>query len=96
LNGNPFASLRTDKLNQIAIDVNLKFGKDSEESNFIIINLIVDEQNDFDDFVKNNPEVMLPTMLDFDNGLMIDPVNGPAITVSTPANSVKVSETSPS
>jgi hypothetical protein len=39
---------------------------------------------------------MLPTVLDFDNGLMIDPVNGPAITVSTPANSVKVSETSPS
>jgi hypothetical protein len=42
---NPFASLQPDKLNQMATDVNLKFGVNSEEATFIINNLVANEQN---------------------------------------------------
>jgi hypothetical protein len=53
--GNHFTSLHPDMLNQMAIDVNLKFGENSDEANFIINNLVTIEQDAYDSFVKENP-----------------------------------------
>jgi hypothetical protein len=95
--GNPFASLQFDNLNQIAKNINSKFGNDSEESKYIMSNLIEEEQKSFDTFVEENPEVLLPTVLDFDRDMMIVPINGSELSNSngTPEESMKDSETSP-
>jgi hypothetical protein len=76
LKGNAFATLNPDNLKLITKDVNLKFGKDSVESDFIIQNLIDDEEVKFKKFVNENPETLLPTNLDVENDILIEPVNG--------------------
>jgi hypothetical protein len=93
--GNPSASLQPDKLNQIDTYVNLKIGVNSEEATFIINNLVANEQNAYDEFVKDNPEVMLPSSLELDNGMSTDPLDGPVPTGSTPIESLKECEISP-
>jgi hypothetical protein len=93
--GNPSASLQPDKLNQIDTYVNLKIGVNSEEATFIINNLVANEQNAYDEFVKDNPEVMLPSSLELDNGMLTDPLDGPVPTGSTPIESLKECEISP-
>jgi hypothetical protein len=56
MEGNPFVTLQFNNLNEIGIDVNLKFGTNSSESKFIIDNLIQQEQKNYGNFVEENPE----------------------------------------
>jgi hypothetical protein len=96
--GNPFAYLQADKMNKIAIDVNLKSGKDREESKFIINNMIDEEQKEFDVFVDSSPEIMLPTIQDFNCGMQSKPVDETEtqVEISTPEKVLKEPDHSPS
>jgi hypothetical protein len=96
--GNPFDSLQFEKLNQIAKDIHINFGKDSDENKFIISNLIEEEQQCFNTFAEENPEVLLPNNIDFETDSIDIPVNGSELEdkVMTPDDSVKEPESSPS
>jgi hypothetical protein len=61
--GNSFATLQFDKLNEIALDANLKFVNSSEEAKFIIDNMIEVEQKCYNNFVEGNFEICLPLSL---------------------------------
>jgi hypothetical protein len=74
--GNPFDSLQFEKLNQIAKDIHINFGKDSDENKFIISNLIEEEQQCFNTFAEENPKVLLPNNIDFESDSIDIPVNG--------------------
>jgi hypothetical protein len=63
MQGNPFVTLQPKNLTQIVVDVNLKLGANCAESEYIINNLVVEEQKYFDEFVEENPESLLPTEL---------------------------------
>jgi hypothetical protein len=65
--GNPFSTLQFENLNQIALDVNLKFGDNSAEYKFIISNLISDDQKNYDNFIEENPDILLPINLDLES-----------------------------
>jgi hypothetical protein len=69
MQGNRFATQQFEILNQIVVDVNLKFGKDSIESEYMINNLIKEDRQSFDRFVEENPETLLPTKLDLESDL---------------------------
>jgi hypothetical protein len=58
--GNPFDSLQFEKLKQIANDIHLKFGKDSDENKIVINSLVEEEQKCFNTFAEENLEVLLP------------------------------------
>jgi hypothetical protein len=59
MQGYPFATLHPENLGQIAADVNLKLGANSTETEFIINNVMIVEQKSFDDFVEENPKIVL-------------------------------------
>jgi hypothetical protein len=95
MQGNPFATLRSYNLNKIDVDVNLKLGANCTESDYIISNLMAAEQKSFDDFVKDNPETLLPTDLDLETDIMVvDKENANSSTIISHVPSIK-DETSP-
>jgi hypothetical protein len=73
--GNPFSTLQFENLNQIALDVNLKFGDNSAEYKFIISNLISDDRKNYDNFIEENPDILLPINLDLESIQKYDPNN---------------------
>jgi hypothetical protein len=62
--GNSISALQAENLAKIADDINLLVGSDIVESSRIIDNLIEVEKQNFDQFVGDHPDVMLPTNLD--------------------------------
>jgi hypothetical protein len=101
IKGNPFDCLQSDTLYQIANDVNVKFGRDSSEAKTIIDNLIADGQNCYEQFITQNPEVLLPTDLDVSDVHVSRHVHGTEIgkdeirISGTPIEVVKVIDNSP-
>jgi hypothetical protein len=93
--GNSFAVLQVDKLNKVAMDVNIKIGKDRDESCRIINNLVDSEKIVYDKFVGENPEV-LPSNLELENVLVSDPLKGDGDQnrCKTPAGSFKEPDSS--
>jgi dGTP triphosphohydrolase len=89
--GNSFASLQNYELNKVAMDVNIKIGKDLVESGRIMDNLVESEKFVYDKFVGENPEVLLPSNLYVDNGLTPNSVkeDGDQNSCKTPIGSVK-------
>jgi hypothetical protein len=63
LKGNSFACSNTDYLNQNVRDVNINLGDDISEANEIINNLVVQEKKNYEKFVDENPDILLPTNL---------------------------------
>jgi hypothetical protein len=72
--GNSFAVLQAADLNQVAMDVNIKIGMNSEESSKIIQDLVELEKGMFDKFVGENPEVLLPSSYELENVFESDPL----------------------
>jgi hypothetical protein len=68
MQGKPFATLHPESLSQFVVDVNLKLGANCAKREFIINNLMVDEHKSFNDFVEENPEIVLPIDLDLESG----------------------------
>jgi hypothetical protein len=58
--GNSFAILDVDYLNQYATNVGIELGKTPEDANMIVNNLIKDEKESYDNFVEQNPKILLP------------------------------------
>jgi hypothetical protein len=65
--GNPFSTLQFNNLDQIALDVNLKFGYNSAKSKLIISNQIRDDRKNYDNFIEENPDILLPVNLDLES-----------------------------
>jgi hypothetical protein len=94
--GNPFATLQFENLNHIAVDVNLRFGSDSTESEYIINNLIKEDQQSYVKFVGENPETLLPIDLDLESDLgFANKEAENAKDCDSPAPSVKDEESPP-
>jgi hypothetical protein len=72
--GNSFDVLQVADLNQVAMDVNIKIGMNSEESSKIIQDLVELEKWMFDKFVGENPEVLLPSSYELENIFKSDPL----------------------
>jgi hypothetical protein len=68
--GNSFAVLQAGELNKVARDVNIKTGKDREESCIIINNLVDYENRVYEEFVGKNVEVLLPPNMDLEKVLI--------------------------
>jgi hypothetical protein len=66
LEGNSFAPLHIDSLNQIVQDVRFKVGNDASDAESFINKFIGEEQSNFDRFVGENPEIFLPVNLDIE------------------------------
>jgi hypothetical protein len=64
MKGNPFATLQCENLNQIAIDVNSKLGNNSSE--FIISNLVSEDQKNFVSFTEEHPKTLPPSIADLE------------------------------
>jgi hypothetical protein len=62
--GNSFAALSLENLQQLSKDVNLKFGDDIHDASDIVGCLVNNEVKNFEKFVGENPEILLPTNLD--------------------------------
>jgi hypothetical protein len=99
--GNPFSTLQPDNLYQIARDVNLKFGNNSQEASHIIEQLVADGQSCYDNFVDHNPDIMLCAVLEFDSDQNMLPLKGAECDmiddnlVASPEETFKVSVASP-
>jgi hypothetical protein len=65
--GNKFAALQYTELNQISNDIDVKIGNDKSESINIINALIESENERCEQFVRDNPKVILPVNLDVCN-----------------------------
>jgi hypothetical protein len=95
--GNSISVLQAENLAKIADDINLLVGSDIAESSRIIDNLIEVEKQNFDQFMEDHPDVMLPTNLDVC-------CNYPKVVnnqenvenIGTPTNSLKEGKLSPS
>jgi hypothetical protein len=72
--GNSFVVLQTNELNQVAMDVNIKIGRNSVESSRIIKDLVEVEKGVFDKFVGENPEVLLPSSSELEEVLDSNPM----------------------
>jgi hypothetical protein len=70
--GNSFAVLQAGELNKVARDVNIKTGKDREESCIIINNLVDYENRVYEEFAGKNVEVLLPPNMDLEKVLISD------------------------
>jgi hypothetical protein len=94
--GNSFAVLQNDELNKVAMDVNIKIGKNLVESSRIIDNLVESEKNVYEKFVGENPEVLLPSNLEVDSELIPNPVkeDGDLDGCKTPMGSLKEPDSS--
>lgn len=62
--GNSFTAMQIDYLNQIAQDASIKIECDNEENVRLIDNLVKEEKNKQNQFLDENPDVMLPVNLD--------------------------------
>jgi hypothetical protein len=94
--GNSFSVLQSSALNNIASNVNIKIGKGLVENNKIINELVQSEVNNFEQFVEENPDILLPTTVDVQSSLESDPLkeSGSSVIVITPENFVKESNAS--
>jgi hypothetical protein len=72
--GNKFAALQYTELNQISNDIDVKIGHDKSGSINIINALIESKNKRCEQFVRDNPEVILPVNLDVCN--IMDLVDG--------------------
>jgi hypothetical protein len=66
LKGNSFAPLQSDELNALAMDINIKVGRNDSENSNILNKMVSSEIIKSDRFAGQNPEVLLPTDLDID------------------------------
>jgi hypothetical protein len=94
--GNSFSVLQNSALNAIASDVNIKIGKDLVENDKIINELVQSEVNNFEQFVEENPDILLPTAVDVQSSLESDPLkeSGSYMILATPEDSFKESDAS--
>jgi hypothetical protein len=88
IQGNSFAALRFENLNQVAKDANIKIGRNEKENTELINNLMEMDKNQYDHFISANPDVILPVNLDTipvhgtsDNSLQIMPVITPEFSI---------------
>jgi hypothetical protein len=88
IQGNSFAALRFENLNQVAKDANIKIGRNEKENTELISNLMEMDKNQYDHFISANPDVILPVNLDTipvhgtsDNSLQIMPVITPEFSI---------------
>jgi hypothetical protein len=65
--GNSFAALGHENLLQLSKDVNLKFGNDLHDASNIVGCLVNNEVKNFEKFVDENPEILLPANLDLES-----------------------------
>jgi hypothetical protein len=64
IKGNSFAVLHVESLNQIAEGANIKIDSSKEDNTRIINKLINLEQEQYDIFVDEHPETLLPSKLE--------------------------------
>jgi hypothetical protein len=88
IQGNSFAALRFENLNQVAKDANIKIGRNEKENTELINNLMEMDKNQYDHFISANPDVILPVNLDTilvhgtsDNSLQIMPAITPEFSI---------------
>jgi hypothetical protein len=95
IKGNPFAALSLDSLNQIAKDVSISIGMDEDENHRLIDNLVKSDREQYENFVNENPETLLPENLDNEIVYLDGPLEGqPASVVeNTPDVSLKENDT---
>jgi hypothetical protein len=62
--GNRFAALQVDELIQMTIDANIKVANSYSDRSRILNNLLKADQDRFEDFVIQNPEIVHPINLD--------------------------------
>jgi hypothetical protein len=60
LKGNVFSALHIDSLKQVVADVKLQLGSDALEAHVFIDSLIAEEKLNYDRFVVDDPEILLP------------------------------------
>jgi hypothetical protein len=68
--GNSFACLDNEYLSHIAKEVNLVIGNNAFANDINILNLIDEEKKNYNNFVGDNPEVLLRTNLDISLNLV--------------------------
>jgi hypothetical protein len=93
LKGNSFAPLQAESLSILSRDINIKIGNDLHDNESIIDNLIKAEQKRYNDFVGENPEVLLPTSIDLDIEVVRDPLKGQERPNISSPNSMKETNT---
>jgi hypothetical protein len=74
--GNSFSVLHNDTLNNTAVDVNMKIGNDVNDKNRIIDILVQSEKDNYEHFVEENPDILLPTDIDVQVSLESDRLKG--------------------
>jgi hypothetical protein len=87
--GNSFACLDIDYLSQIAQDVNVKIGDDCFENNNIVNSLICEEKRNYDKFVEENLEFLLPPNLNIGIDCTPHEVQNRDSSLQTPPGSLK-------
>jgi hypothetical protein len=93
--GNRFAPLQIESLNLLSKDVNIKIGNDVNEEEGIIRKLVDEEHIKYDEFVGENPEVLLPANIDIDLGIVNSPLKGQDdVIVASPNTSIKEANSS--
>jgi hypothetical protein len=95
IKGNPFAALSLDSLNQIAKDVSISIGMDEDENHRLIDNLVKSDREQYENFVNENPETLLPENLDNEIVYLDGPLEGQPASVAenTPDVSLKENDT---
>jgi hypothetical protein len=95
MKGISFASLNVDYLNQVARDTNVRIGCDNDKLARLINNIIAEEKLQYDQFVGENPDIVLPSNLDVDM-VSVESVQESTLhrESSTPTETFKVSDLS--
>jgi hypothetical protein len=82
IKGNSFVGLQVDYLNQIAHDANIRIGCHNNENEMLIDNLVNAEKSQYDQFVNENPDIILFVNLDIALDVLVEPFKDP----TTPEN----------
>jgi hypothetical protein len=61
LKGNKFSILHADSIEQLASDVRIQLGCDESESEKCMSRMIENDKKKYEDFVEQNPDMLLPT-----------------------------------
>jgi hypothetical protein len=96
IKGNSFSALQFDYLNQVALDANIKIGFDNDENEKLIKKLVHMEKKQYDSFVNDNPDMVLPASLDVEIDMPVESFEDRASkdVVTTLDNSFKETGTS--
>jgi hypothetical protein len=89
--GISFACLDNEYLSHVDKEVNLGIGNNASENGINILDLIDEEKKNYNNFVGDNPEVLLRTNLDISLNLVNEPEaqEQPIVEEGTPEQSVK-------